>query len=104
MSVNITTSSRLNFDNLLTADGIEFWDVVDLPEFTPRKSDIQYQVKDGDRADILAYLFYQDQGLWWVIAWANGMELIPSALTGGMKIVIPDPVYVKTKLFSDIGS
>ena len=99
MSVSIDRSSRLVFGELKEVDGVEFWDLIDLPPFYPRNNDILHEVADGDRLDRLADNYYQDPVLWWVIAWANDIELPQRVLTGGVKLVIPDPAYVANELF-----
>jgi hypothetical protein len=99
MSVNITTTSRLNFAELKSIDGIEFWDVLDLPEYEPQPGDILYTTQDGDRFDLLAQQYYQDPVLMWVIWWANGIELPDPMTYPNISLIIPDPNYVKTKLF-----
>lgn len=63
--------------------------------------DVRYQVIQGDRMDILAYRFYEDAALWWVIAVGNGMELIPTDLNEGEIIRIPSPRFVQQELFLD---
>lgn len=100
MSVNIRQGSRLFFSELKLIDGFEFWDTVDLPVYRKRRGDISHVVMSNDRIDRLAQRYYQDCVLWWVIAWANDMEILPTDLREGETIVIPDINYVKTRLFS----
>lgn len=100
MSVNIKESSRLQFGDLFSIDGVEFWDTLVLPDPIPRQDDIIYTVGQRDRIDLIAYRFYQDAGLWWVIAWANGLESIPTDLKENMQIRIPPKEYVLSDLSS----
>ena len=37
-------------------------------------SDKFVRTKDGDRLDTMAYRFYKDTSLWWIIAKANGIR------------------------------
>ena len=102
MSINISTASRLQFSELRIIDGITFWDIGDLPAFTSRRTDMVHRVKGTDRIDALAKLFYGDERFWWVIAWANDMELLPTDMNVGAIIVIPDPEFVRTGLFPKV--
>lgn len=43
------------------------------PEIPPTNEDYYVITVAGDRLDLLAYDFYQDTGLWWVIASANSL-------------------------------
>jgi hypothetical protein len=99
MSVSLKPTSRLRFDQDLTLDGVEFWDTLDLPTIPPQNDDIQYTVTSVDRIDSLAQRFYGDPVLWWVIAGANSMEILPTDLNIGAVIRIPSPRYVAQQLF-----
>ena len=49
-----------------------------------------YQVKEGDRLDLLAYRFYRSARKWWLIADANPDLMHPDELLApGLRIVIP---------------
>jgi hypothetical protein len=98
----IKNHSRLRFAQLAIADGITFWDLLDLPYIPPQTDDIQYTVNMNDRIDSLAYQFYKDPVLWWVIAEANDLEILPTDLQTGMVIRIPSPRYVLQLLFQNI--
>jgi hypothetical protein len=43
------------------------------PEIPPVNSDYYVVTTAGDRLDLIAYDFYQDVSLWWVIASANSL-------------------------------
>jgi len=45
--------------------------------------------KDGDRLDNLAFRYYNDASLWWVIAQANGLGKGRTILNPNFKIRIP---------------
>ena len=45
--------------------------IIPVPE--PSSSDVFIQVTSADRLDLLAYKFYGDASLWYVIASANGL-------------------------------
>lgn len=100
MTISISKKSRLNFSNLLVVDGIQFWDAPDYPSIPINPDDVQYTTSGSDRIDTLAYKFYGDPSLWWVIALANDMELLPTDLSESMTLRIPSPSWVKSSLFS----
>jgi len=89
MGVRIGTSSRLQLGNLIDYAGVEFWDLLVLPPIPEREDDIEYTVKGGDRIDLIAYRQYGDPSLWFVIAVANDLELLPVHLNVGDTIRIP---------------
>jgi hypothetical protein len=43
------------------------------PEIPPVNNDYYIVTTVGDRLDLIAYDFYQDSSLWWVIASANSL-------------------------------
>lgn len=100
--VAIVQRSRLAFGSLLKDGETVYWDTLDLPAIEPQAGDMVHMVQSTDRIDLLAYKYYGDSVLWWVIALANGMELVPNALHPGENIRIPDPNYVLQTLFSGI--
>ena len=100
MSVTLGSTSRLRFGELLSVSGIEFWSVLDLPVIPNNADDLTYTVLTGDRIDQLAYQHYGDPVLWWVIARANDLELLPTELYAGQKLRIPSPTYVSQVLFT----
>jgi len=99
MPISVQKGSRLRFGEVVVVDGVEFWEVLDIPDIPPQRDDLIHRVEGPDRIDLLAYRFYQDARLWWVIAVANGMEELPTALNVGDEIRIPSPRYVLQVLF-----
>ena len=104
MSVEINASSRLLFGELLEVDGVEFWDTIVLPVNRPRQSDYVYTVEQNDHIDMLAERFYQTPVLWWVIAWANDLEIIPTDLKEGMTLLIPSKEFVEGNFLKNLRS
>ena len=99
MTTRVSNMSPLRFAELVTVDGVEFWNTLDLPEIPAQPGDIVHEVKSTDRLDLLAYEYYGDPVAKWVIAVANGMEILPTDLNAGDTIRIPSPRYVLTQLF-----
>jgi hypothetical protein len=98
MAVDIRSSSRLKFADLLIVDDVEFWDTLVLPDPVSRQDDIIHVVSQTDRIDLIADRYYQDAGLWWVIAWANNLDILPTDLNEGAQIRIPSKSFVVTEL------
>jgi len=99
VTVQVQRGSRLRFGKLTTVDGVEFWEVLDIPGIPTQRDDLIHRVMGPDRMDLLAHRFYRDARLWWVIAVANDMEELPTALNVGDDIRIPSPRYVTQVLF-----
>jgi hypothetical protein len=99
-SVNVPQRSRLRFSEFLEVDGFEFFDFVDSPTIPDQPDDFLYQMKSSDRLDTIAFRFYGDPIYWWVLAVANGLELIEAELNVGTILRVPAPRYVKEILFS----
>ena len=59
------------------------------------------RAKDGDRLDTLAYNYYGDTTLWWVIAKANGVKGKPT-LTIGEILRIPSNIVNIIKKFNNL--
>lgn len=52
-------------------------------------SDVYVATETGDRLDTLAYDYYGDSTLWWIIANANNIHDAPIALEDGTILRIP---------------
>jgi hypothetical protein len=52
-------------------------------------SDIYVATELGDRLDTLAYYFYKDSTLWWIIASANNIHTAVFGLREGTILRIP---------------
>lgn len=98
MAVKIRNMSRLIHSDLREDAGVEFWELPEYPEIVARQDDIFHVVDQSDRLDLMAAKYYQDPLLWWVIAMANGIKLVPTDLEVGMKLRIPAPRYVLSEL------
>jgi len=100
MSVKIRKNeSRLGLAELVLLDKTEFWTRPSIPELTPSANDIYYTVIGTDRIDTIAKKFFKNENMWWVIAHANDLRLLPMDLKVGARIRIPDPREVRN-LFS----
>ena len=79
-----------NIPKVKTTDGTRLYKTVKYPEIPRGNNDIYVITTDGDRYDTLAFKYYQDKSLWWVISSANSEypqgSLIPPL---GVQIRIP---------------
>ncbi len=77
---------------------VTFLGFFDPPEFPDSIGDIDHTVEDLDRLDSLALDFYDEQELFWVIAVRNNIDLPDADLNAGDRIIIPDPVLVRSRV------
>ena len=59
------------------------------PEVSPVNNDYYIVTTIGDRLDLIAYDFYQDSSLWWVIASANSLPGDSIYAPVGIQLRIP---------------
>lgn len=83
---------------MLTIDGVEFWELPEYPSIAPAGDDTVYTTSRGDRIDRLSRRFYGTHDLWWVIAIANDINLIPSDFKENVDLRIPST----KRVFNDI--
>lgn len=98
MAVSIRSSSRLRFARLIIIDEVEHWELPEYPVIAPAPDDKRYVVDRNDRIDRLAQKFYGSVDLWWVLAIANGLELLPNDLNTGATIIVPS----QRRVFAEI--
>lgn len=70
-------------------DGREVYRTKIYPNIPLRDSDIYIVTQGGDRLDTLAYQYYGDQSLWWIIATANNIHDSPFAVPDGTILRVP---------------
>ena len=59
------------------------------PNIPLNDSDIYVMTELGDRLDTLAYEYYEDPSLWWIIAAANNIHDAPLGFPEGTVLRIP---------------
>ena len=59
------------------------------PNIPLRGDDVYVATETGDRLDTLAYQYYEDASLWWIIASANNIHNAPFGLKDGTILRIP---------------
>ena len=63
-----------NTPQKLDKSGIRVYQTTYYPEIKISDSDVFVLPKEGERLDSLAYKYYGDVSLWWIIAKANGLK------------------------------
>ena len=82
--------SRYEFNQTKkTFDGKEVYKSSFIPNIPLRDDDIYVATETGDRLDTLAYQYYEDASLWWIIAAANNIHNAPFGLVDGTILRIP---------------
>ena len=59
------------------------------PQIPLRDDDMYVASETGDRLDTLAFQYYEDASLWWIIASANNIHNAPFGLKDGTILRIP---------------
>lgn len=73
-------------------DGKRFFGIRLYPKISEDESDIIYISKETDYLDSLAYKFYKDTSLWWIIALANNLGNGRLSVPPGIQLRIPTRV------------
>lgn len=69
------------------------------PNIKPADNDVVFYTRWGDRLDLIAYKFYGDSTLWWIIAEANGLVNGSLWIATGTRLKIPmDIVLILNQL------
>ena len=72
-----------------TNDGRRVYRSKIYPQIPLRDDDKYVATETGDRLDTLAYQYYKNSSLWWIIASANNIHNAPLGLTDGTILRIP---------------
>jgi hypothetical protein len=72
-----------------TVDGRTVYRPKIYPNIPLSDDDIYVATEMGDRLDTLAFQFYNDSTLWWIIASANNIHNAPFAFEDGTILRIP---------------
>jgi len=90
VDVKIEQQSWLQLTNLLDFDGVIFWDQTEFPDIVISEDDqyITLSQAQSKRIDLIAWDFYGDVNMFWVIMLANNIDL-PNQLREGMVLRLP---------------
>ena len=93
----LLATSFMNFMDFYEFDGETFFDTPDFPELPQTDADIIIDVTDKymGRLDLVAWDYYRDAQLWWVIAYANNLTRLPDQMTLNMKLRVPNIATVR---------
>lgn len=87
---------------LRTSNGKPYYKGKVYPSIPLSDTDVYVITNIGDRLDLLAYQYYRDVNLWWIISVANNNitkgSLFPAP---GTQLRIPTNVNSVTRLFND---
>ena len=70
-------------------DGREVYTTRIYPNIPLKDTDMYIVSQEGDRLDTLAYQYYGDQSLWWIIATANNIHDASFAVEDGTILRVP---------------
>jgi len=90
VEVNVEKQSWLQLTNLLNFNDVIFWDQTEYPDI-PISEDDQYitlNQQQSKRIDLIAWDFYGDVNMFWVIMLANDVDL-PNQIYEGMVLRLP---------------
>jgi hypothetical protein len=72
-----------------TFDGREVYRTRIYPNIPLKDTDVYVMTETGDRLDTLAFQYYEDSSLWWIIAAANNIHDAPMGMQDGTILRIP---------------
>jgi len=72
-----------------TFDGRDVYRTRIYPNIPLKDTDVYVMTETGDRLDTLAFQYYEDSSLWWIIAAANNIHDAPMGLQDGTVLRIP---------------
>lgn len=85
-----------------TTDGITYKANSIYPEVPLSDKDYYVITTAGDRYDTLAYQFYNDVSLWWIIASANNSQQASLVVQPGVQLRIPHDKTVALDLYNQV--
>ncbi|MBX6361858.1 MAG: hypothetical protein IRZ03_17490 [Acidobacterium ailaaui] len=63
--------NRYDYNDIINDNGYRYRSLTLYPYLPNSVDDIYIQASNRDRLDIIAYKYYGDSSLWWIIAMAN---------------------------------
>jgi nucleoid-associated protein YgaU len=87
---------------LINKNGQRYFKARKYPPIPPLESDIYVVTVQGDRLDLLAYTYYNDATLWWVISMANNNVTVGSMFPEpGTQLRIPTDLTTVIAIFNN---
>lgn len=93
-----------NIDVLTRWDGKRVYKTTVYPIIIPQETDLQVVSNEGDYLDTLAYKYYGDPTLFWIIARANNIGKGRMSVTAGLSLRIPVDVNGIVNEFNRLNS
>ncbi len=93
-----------NIDILTRWDGKRVYKTTVYPVIIPQESDLQVVSNEGDFLDTLAYKYYGDPTLYWIIARANKIGKGRMSVSAGLNLRIPVDVNGIVNEFNRLNS
>jgi len=75
-----------------TRTGSRYFKPTLYPDIPEKDSDVIHNVRAGERLDLLAYKYYNDVGLWWVISRANRLDPSQIGLEASTVLRVPTDI------------
>ena len=85
-------------------DGKRVYFTTQYPIIEPRDSDVIVISNEADYLDSLAYIYYGDPSLWWVIALANNLGKGRMSVPPGLQLRIPISINQILVQFNSLNS
>jgi hypothetical protein len=95
------------YDNISTTtrwDGKRVYNSVKYPIINPSETDIQIVTNETDFLDTLAYKYYGDPTLYWIIARANKLGKGRLSVQGGLILRVPININEIVNKFNELNS
>jgi hypothetical protein len=81
--------------------GKQYYKAKQFPIIPPAENDLYVVTVEGDRLDLLAYTYYQDASLWWVISAINNNITLGSLFpVPGTQLRIPTNINNVLNIFN----
>ena len=93
-----------NVEILKDRSGRRFRRTIKYPIIEPHINDTYIIGMVGDRLDTLAFKYYKDSSLWWVIAEANNIGKGDLVVPSGVQIRIPSQTSQIVKEYNELNS
>lgn len=85
-------------------DGKQVYKTTQYPIIVPQDSDAIIISKDGDYLDTLAFKYYGDPTIWWIIALCNNIGKGRLSVPAGMQLRIPSNINAILVQFNNLNS
>ena len=97
--------NRYQSTQILTRwDGKRVYSTTQYPLIEPQDSDVIVISNEGDYLDTLAYKYYSDPTLWWIIALANNLGKGRLSVPPGLQLRIPSNANTLLVQFNNLNA